>query len=129
MTLKPARYTLEIPQRGTLRLRMRLPVTNTGQRFIAAVYDERRDTKLLAIQVLFPTDPAPVTGTTLIELYAPRSATRGMTQDGVWDLLVLDDDLPALPADATEDDGTYYLRGPAVLVTGISDTEDEVPPP
>lgn len=124
--MRPARYTLEIPQRGTLRLRLRLPITFVGQRFIAAVYDERRTQRLLPIQVLFPEDGAPVEGTTLIELYAPRSATRAMTQDGVWDLLVLDAELPALPADATEDDGTYYLRGPAVLVPGTSDEEDEI---
>jgi len=127
MTLQPARYTLQIPQRGTLRLRIRLPIARGNRTFIASVYNERRTEKLLAVQVLFPEDDAPVAGTTLIEIYAPRSATRVVDQDGVWDLLVLEGDLPADPLGATEDDGYYFIRGPAVLVPGVTDEDDEVP--
>jgi hypothetical protein len=110
----PARYDITIPQRGTFRKRMRLkaggvPLIATGYELVAQVWDRRRTTKL-ADGVIEWIDQS----TGLFELVIQWPATTAITQDGQWDLLVIE----------PSGDRYFWLEGTAYLDRNFS-----APPP
>jgi len=109
VTVKPATYDLRIPQRATLRERFKLPFSCVGRTLVAQVWDARRSTLLLTLDVEW-IDQAEGE----FYLVADRAETRAVTKAGQWDLLVIDD---------ATDEAEYWLEGAAVLDTGASDDE------
>jgi hypothetical protein len=107
VTVKPATYDLRIPQRATLRIQLKLPFSCVGRTLIAQVWDARRSTLMLTLDVEW-IDQAEGE----FYLVADRDETRAVTKDGIWDLLVIND---------ATDEGDYWLEGAAVLDTGASD--------
>lgn len=106
-----ARYDITIPQRGTFRKRMRLkaggvPVIATGYQLVAQVWNRQRTVKF-AEGVITWIDQA----TGLFELVIQYPVTRLITQDGQWDLMVIE----------PGGDRYYWLEGTAYLDKNYSE--------
>lgn len=112
--IRPATYSLRIPQRATLDEPMVLkadgqPLNLTGYTVLASIWrDEKRREKLADLDVVYVSRPL---GS--IRLRLSRSATRAITRSGYWDLLVIE----------PNGDGDYWLEGPAPLNVGLTDTQ------
>lgn len=109
--IRPARRDITIPQRGTYRQRMRLkcdgqPMNATGYQLVAQVWNRQRTTKL-ADGVITWIDQ--VAG--LFELVIQYPVTRLITQDGRWDLMVIE----------PSGDRYYWLEGTAFLDPNYSE--------
>lgn len=110
--IRPATYSLRIPQRATLEEPMVLKaggvaVNLTGYTVLASIWkDERRREKLADLTVQYVNR---ATGS--IKLSLTRAQTRAITRSGFWDLLVIE------PGGAAD----YWLEGPAVLDVGLTD--------
>ena len=109
--IRPARRDITIPQRGTYRQRMRLkaagqPLNATGYQLVAQVWDRRRLTKF-ADGVITWIDQS----TGLFELVIQYPVTRLITQDGQWDLMVIE----------PGGDRYYWLEGTAYLDRNYSE--------
>lgn len=109
--ISAARYDITIPQRGTYRQRMRLKANGvalnaTGYQLVAQVWDRRRTVKL-ADGVITWIDQA----TGLFELVIQYPVTRLITQDGQWDLMVIE----------PGGDRYYWLEGTAYLDKNYSE--------
>ena len=110
--IRPATYSLRIPQRATLEEPMVLKaggvvVNLTGYTVLASIWkDERRREKLADLTVQYVNR---ATGS--IKLSLSRAQTRAITRSGFWDLLVIE------PGGAAD----YWLEGPAVLDVGLTD--------
>jgi hypothetical protein len=105
--MKPARYDITIHQRATFRERFKLPINATGYSIVAQVWSKRREELLLSFSVQWVNQAQGE-----FDLYASRTATRGVTKSGEWDLLVIE----------PGGDGFYWLEGTATLDPGQSDT-------
>jgi hypothetical protein len=105
--MKPARYDITIHQRATFRERFKLPINATGYSIVAQVWSKRREELLLNFSVQWVNQAQGE-----FDLYASRTATRGVTKSGEWDLLVIE----------PGGDGFYWLEGTATLDPGQSDT-------
>ena len=112
--IRPATYTLVIPQRATLEETITLeadgnPVDLTGYQVIAQIWkDEKRRTKIADLTVTF-TDR--VGGT--FKLSLTRAETRAITSGGFWDMLVIE----------PGGEGDFWLEGPAEFDGGLSDDQ------
>jgi len=110
--IRPATYTLRIPQRATLEEPMTLKaggvaVNLTGYTVLAQIWkDERRRVKLADLTVTYVNRSLGQ-----IRLSLTRAQTRGIVQSGFWDLLVIE------PGGA----GDFWLEGPATLDPGLTD--------
>lgn len=110
--IRPATYTLHIPQRATLEEFITLkaagtPVVLTGFTVLAQIWeDERRRVKLADLTVTY-IDRA----LGKIKLSLSRAQTRLIDRPGYWDLLVIE------PSGAAD----YWLEGPAMLDGGLTD--------
>ena len=109
--IRPARYDITIPQRGTFRKTMRLkadgvPLIATGYQLVAQVWNRRRTTKF-ADGVINWIDQA----TGLFELVIQYPVTRLITEDGQWDLMVIE----------PGGDRYYWLEGTAFLDVNYSE--------
>jgi hypothetical protein len=109
--ITPARYDITIPQRGTFRQRMRLktegvPLIAIGYQLVAQVWDRQRTTKF-ADGVINWIDQA----TGLFELVIQYQVTRLITEDGRWDLMVIE----------PGGDRYYWLEGTAFLDPNYSE--------
>ena len=109
--IRPARRDITIPQRGTYRQQMRLktagqPLNATGYQLVAQVWDRRRTVKL-ADGVITWINQA----TGLFELAIQYPVTRLITQDGEWDLMVIE----------PGGDRYYWLEGTAYLDRNYSE--------
>lgn len=107
----PGRYDITIPQRGTFRKRMRLkagglPLDATGYELVAQVWDRRRTTKLAECVTNWLDRE-----TGLFELVIQYPVTRVITQDGQWDLMVIE----------PGGDRYYWLEGTAYLDRNYSE--------
>lgn len=109
---RPGYYALRIQQRATFECLIQLytdntPVDLTGYSGVAQIFsDEKRTTKLIDITLAFTDRP-----NGKIKLSLTREQTRLLVKNGFWDLLIIE---PGQNAD-------YWLRGPAILETGLSD--------
>ena len=109
--IKAARHDITIPQRGTFRQRMRLKaggvaVNATGYQLVAQVWNRQRTTKL-ADGVITWIDQS----NGLFELVIQYPVTRLITQDGQWDLMVIE----------PSGDRYYWLEGTAFLDRNYSE--------
>lgn len=110
--ISPATYTLRIPQRATLEEALVLEadgqlINLTGYTVLASIWrDETRREKLADLTVVYVNRAL---GS--IKLYLDRSTTRTISDNGFWDLLVIE---PSGDAD-------YWLRGQAELDIGLTD--------
>jgi hypothetical protein len=110
--IRPATYTLRIPQRATLEESLILKaggvaVNLTGYTVLASIWkDDKRRAKLVDLTVTHVNRSA---GS--IKLSLSRAQTRAITSGGFWDLLVIE------PGGAAD----YWLEGPAVLDVGLTD--------
>jgi hypothetical protein len=108
--IRPGRYDITIPQRATFRERMRLkadgqPLNATGYELVAQVWNRQRTIKL-ADGVIEWVDRS----TGLFDLLIQWPATTAITQDGQWDLLVIE----------PGGDRYYWLEGTAFLDRNFS---------
>jgi hypothetical protein len=94
MTTQPANYTLVIPQRASLREKIRVPYDGSGVEVYAEVWDsEKRRKKFLSLDVEWvnrheeydPQDETKIRST--IILSASWEETKTITKNGYWDLL------------------------------------------
>lgn len=112
--IRPATYSLRIPQRATLEEPMVLKaggvaVNLTGYTVLASIWkDERRREKLADLTVVYVNRAQ---GS--IKLSLDRNITRTITRSGFWDLLVIE------PGGAAD----YWLEGPAPLDIGLTDSQ------
>jgi hypothetical protein len=110
--IRPANYTLHIPQRATLEEPITLKAGGvalnlTGYTVLAQIWkDENRRTKLADLTVTYVNR---VLGQ--IKLSLTRAQTRLITQNCFWDLLVIE------PGGAAD----YWLEGLAMLDPGLTD--------
>jgi len=109
--IKAGRRDITIPQRGTFRQRMRLkrggqPLNATGYQLVAQVWNRQRTVKF-ADGVIVWIDQA----TGLFELVIQYPVTRLITQDGQWDLMVIE----------PGGDRYYWLEGTAYLDKNYSE--------
>ena len=108
--IRPARRDIVIPQRGTLRMRMRLksagqPLNATGYQLVAQVWDRRRTQKLADFT------PTWITQTSgLFELLMQWPVTTPIVKDGEWDLMVIE----------PGGDRYFWLEGRAIVDPGYS---------
>jgi hypothetical protein len=112
--IRPGRRDITIPQRGTFRERMRLradgePLDCTGYQLVAQVWDRRR-IQLLADGQIEWVDREHG----LFDLVIQWQATTAITNDGQWDLLVIE----------PGGDRYFWLEGTAFLDRNFSS-----PPP
>lgn len=107
-TINPAVFDLLIPQRATLRERIRLPFDGTGRSAYAQVWKNlKRSELVLELDVT-------VNGRTPkfdITIGAEWEQTRLISRDAVWDLLVVN-------ADGSRD---HWLTGSAVLSARVTE--------
>lgn len=108
--IRPARRDILIPQRGTLRMRMRLkasgaPLDATGYQLVAQVWDRRRTQKLAEFTPTWISQP-----TGLFELLMQWPATTPIVKDGEWDLMVIE----------PSGDRYFWLEGRAIVDLGYS---------
>ena len=115
MSIKPATVTLRIPQRATLRKRIRLSIDGTNVEVYAQVWDKTRTSLILDMTVEWIDRLDVVDGdpTCVFEIVATPLETELVQEDGIWDLKVV------TTPDVDED---YWLRGPAIVDRGY--TED-----
>jgi hypothetical protein len=112
--IRPATYTLRVPQRATLEESLVLKaggvaVNLTGFTVLASIWrNEKRTEKLADLTVTYVNR---ATGS--IKLSLSRAQTRAITRSGFWDLLVIE------PSGAAD----YWLEGPAVLDVGLTDDQ------
>lgn len=111
-TVIPAEYALIIPQRATLREVIEFPFAWNAHQAYAQVFTNYARNTLIAELDIEDLEFAP---NWKIAISAPWDAFTVMFQDGVWDLLVVNED-------GSRD---HYLKGPAIIDFRVS----EVPPP
>jgi len=110
--VRPATYTLRVPQRATLEEPITLkaggePLVLTGYTVLAQIWkDEKRRTKIADLTVVYVNRSLGQ-----IKLRLDRDQTREITKGGYWDMLVIE---PGGDAD-------YWLEGPVVLDPGLTD--------
>lgn len=112
MTIQPATYPLVIPQRASLREKIRFPYDGRGVEVFAEAWDsDKKRKKFLSLNVEWvnryeeydPEDETKIRST--IILSAPWEETKTVTKNGYWDLLWV-------WPDGLRD---YILEGPAIV--------------
>lgn len=110
-TVVPAVYDLTIPQRATLRARIKMPFAGTGKTAYAQIWkDFRRRALVLDLSVVVIAS----TPNLFIELRAEWDETKIIQGDAVWDLLIVN-------TDGTRE---HWLTGDAILSPAVT----EAPP-
>jgi hypothetical protein len=110
--IRPATYTLRIPQRATLEEPITLKAGGaalnlTGYTVLAQIWrDETRQKKIADLTVTYVSRSLGQ-----IKLSLTRAQTRAIGRSGFWDLLVIE------PGGAAD----YWLEGPATLDPGLTD--------
>lgn len=112
--IRPANYTLVIPQRATFEEDITLkadglPLNLTGYTVVAQIWKDEKRRHLIVDLVVTYVDR--VAGKILLSL--PRSVTRTINKSGFWDLLVIE------PGGAAD----YWLEGTATVDIGLSDDQ------
>lgn len=121
MTIQPANYTLVIPQRASLRERIRVPYDGRGVEVVAGVWDsDKRRKQLLSLDVEWidryeewdPDDQTRIRSTFI--LAAPWQETKLVVKNGYWDLLwVWEDGLR-----------DYLIEGSAIVNRNATEAEE-----
>jgi hypothetical protein len=114
MTVLPGTYPLPVPQRATLRQKIRIKANGNLIEAYAQIYNNaRRTTKILDLDVEWITRSETVDGETWCEfdLVAPWTDTQNVTRNGFWDLLIVT---------IATGERSYYLEGPAVVDPGLT---------
>lgn len=122
MSIQPAIYTLQIPQRASLSEIIRVPYDGTGVTVLASVWNsDKRQRKFLDLSIQWidryeewdPLDSTKIRST--LSITADWEQTREIKKNGYWDLLWIWED-------ETRD---YILEGPAIVNRNA--TEQEAP--
>lgn len=109
-TVIPATYALVIPRKATLREQFEFPFDGTGKTVLAQVWkDWTSESPLFSLTVTVLQS----TPTLKIKVEAPWQTTATVTEDAVWDLLIVN-------SDGTRD---HWLRGPAPLDERVTEVQ------
>ena len=115
MSIRPATYDLQIPQRATFEQEFTLPFDCSGKTVLAQVYSARRAEMLLEFETVW-IDRAELVSAGVYKgrfvLRADWEETAEVLRDGEWDLLVIDD---------ATGERFYYVEGKAIINPGITE--------
>lgn len=109
--MTPGRYDITIYQRSTFSIDVILPFNLTGHQVLAQVWDDKRRRKYadFTVQVLSATNQA-----SQVRLTIPASATKGLTKQGEWDMMVV----------YSNGKKEYWLEGDVQIDPGYTDVPE-----
>ena len=115
MSVVPATYDLQIPQRATFVQEFTLPFDCTLKTVVAQVWNARRTEMLLELETVWVSRKETVSAGVFLgrfKLRAEWDETAVVTKSGEWDLLVMDE---------ATGDREYYLQGKAIVDPGYTE--------